>query len=179
MFPVFLALRHQNHSTTFALTQGHLSPDIEVIPAMKVFSNFANKAHERSQSHSDVLNYACQNWAVHISLAPEPWDENLAHIFKSFWNRHLLNWFERQWCVKDLQSCLTVLSEGEKLAKEHLQPAGHLNNRFEAVGFSKSEKPANECLLQTPGHLNDQSEAVGCMQHVVLSCVTLLRMFKC
>ncbi|KAG2133869.1 hypothetical protein BD769DRAFT_1638803 [Suillus cothurnatus] len=160
MFPVFLALRHQNYST-FALKQGRLPPDMKIISAMKVFTDFANKAHERSQPSSDVLNYACQNWAVHISRAPKPWDENLAHIFMSFWDRHLLNWLERQWCVKGLQSCLTVLSEVDKLAKEHLQTAGHLNNQSEAFGFSEGEKTANDRLLQTQGHLSDQSEAVG------------------
>jgi hypothetical protein len=117
MFPVFLALRHHDHSTTSPLTQGHLPPDMEIVHAIKAFSNFANKARERSRSSSDVLNYACQNWAVHISRAPKPWDQKLAHIFKSFWDHHLLNWLERQWCVKDLQSCLSILAEGEKLAK--------------------------------------------------------------
>ncbi|KAG1768052.1 hypothetical protein EV702DRAFT_1035812 [Suillus placidus] len=65
---------------------------------------------------SPALNYACQNWAVHLSRASNPWDEKLAHVFKSFWDHHLLSWLERQWCVKDLQSWLTILSEGEKLA---------------------------------------------------------------
>ncbi|KAG2061230.1 hypothetical protein BDR06DRAFT_946649 [Suillus hirtellus] len=208
MFPVFLALRHQDHSTTSASAQGpHLLPDLEIIHAMKTFSVFANKARERSQSSSDVLNYACQNWAVHTSRAPKPWDEKLAQIFKSFWDRHLLDWLERQWCVKDLQSCLTVLAEGEKIAKEHLLHApDHLNNQSEAVGVSESdrparehilhtpdrlnnqsevvevsegEKPAKECLLKTPDHLNDQSEVVGFMRRVVQSCTTFLRMFKC
>ncbi|KAG1790993.1 uncharacterized protein HD556DRAFT_1487730 [Suillus plorans] len=171
MFPVFLALRHQDHSTTSAFTQGHLPAAMEILHAMKAFSSFANKAHERSQSSSNVLNYACQNWAVHISRAPKPWNEKLAHIFKSFWDRHLLDWLERQWCVKDLQSCLTILAEGEKIAKyrtkadlriqEHLlHTPDHLNNQSEAVGVSEGEKPAKEHLLQTPDRLNNQSEAV-------------------
>ncbi|KAG1835689.1 hypothetical protein EV424DRAFT_1551697 [Suillus variegatus] len=155
-------------------------PDLEIIHAMKTFSIFANKARERSQSSSDVLNYACQNWAVHTSRAPKPWDEKLAHIFKSFWDRHLLDWLERQWCVKDLQSCLTVLAEGEKFAKEHLlRIPDRLNNQSEVVGVFEGEKLVKECLLQTPGHLNDQSEVVGIMQRVVQSCITFLRMFKC
>jgi hypothetical protein len=119
MFPAFLALRHQDHSSS-GITQGRLPPDMELIRAMKAFSHFANEARERSRSPSDILNYACQNWAVHIARAPIPWDEKLAHIFKSFWDRHLLNWFERQWCAKGLQSCLTILSEGDKLVKDHL-----------------------------------------------------------
>ncbi|KAG2348515.1 hypothetical protein BDR05DRAFT_524410 [Suillus weaverae] len=119
MFPAFLALRHQDHSSS-TLPQGCPPPDMEIIHAMKAFSHFASDAHKRSRSPPDVLNYACQNWAVHISRAPKPWDEKLTHIFKSFWDRHLLNWLKRQWCAKGLQSCLTILSEGEKLAKEHL-----------------------------------------------------------
>ncbi|KAG2158140.1 uncharacterized protein EDB93DRAFT_746936 [Suillus bovinus] len=205
MFPVFLALRHQDHPTTSAFTQDHLSSDIEIIHAMKAFSNFANETRERSQLSSNVLNYACQNWAVHISQAPKPWNGKLAHIFKSFWDNHLPNWLERQWCVKDLQSCLTILAESEKLAKEHLlqtpdhlnnqseivgffegkKPAkehllrnpGHLSDHSEAVGVSEGEKPAKEFLLQIPGHLDDQSEAIGFTQHIVLSCIVFLIAF--
>lgn len=204
IFPVFLALRRQDHSITSALTQGHL-PNIDTIHAMNNFSIFANEACERSRSSSDVLNYACQNWAVHISRAPKPWDEKLTYIFRSFWDRHLLNWLERQWCVKDLQSCLTILAESGKLAKEHLlqtsgylnnqpgavgvsegekpakehllQASGHLDNQSEAVGFPEGEKPAEKCRLQTVIHLNNQSEAVGCMRHIVLSFIAFLRMF--
>jgi hypothetical protein len=115
MFPVFLALRQQAHSTT-AL------PDMAVIHAMKTLSIVADEAQKRSRSASGALNYACQNWAVHLSRTPKPWDHRLAHTFQSFWNRNLLSWLERQWCLKDLPSCLTILSEGEKLAKVLMFP---------------------------------------------------------
>lgn len=109
--------------------------------------------------------------------------------------------------MKDLQSCLPILAEGGKLAKEHLlqtsgylnnqpgavgvsegekpakkhllQASGHLDNQSEAVGFPEGEKPAEKCRLQIVIHLNDQSEAVGCMRHIVLSFIAFLRMFKC
>ncbi|KAG2035497.1 hypothetical protein BDR03DRAFT_962404 [Suillus americanus] len=116
MFPAFLALRHQDHSPEASL-HGRLPPDIEIIHAMKAFSSFAYEAREESQSASDVVNYACQNWVVHLSRAPNPWDNNLSHIFQSFWDRSLLSWLERQWCLKDLRSCLTILSEGGEIAK--------------------------------------------------------------
>jgi hypothetical protein len=103
MFPVFLALRHQYHFTS-ALEQGLFPPDIEIIHNMMAFVSFANETRERSQLTSDALKYACQNWAFHLSRAPERNnDDNLNHTFKSFW--------------KDLRSCLIILSEGEKLAK--------------------------------------------------------------
>jgi hypothetical protein len=44
-------------------------------------------------------------------------DETLSHIFKIFWNRHLLSWLERQWCLKGLQSCFIVLYAVQSLAK--------------------------------------------------------------
>ncbi|OAX32583.1 hypothetical protein K503DRAFT_805107 [Rhizopogon vinicolor AM-OR11-026] len=120
MFPAFLALRHQDHSTS-ALPQSHFRPDREIIHAMTAFMDFANEAQERSRSTSDALKYACQNWAVHLSRAPSPWhDELLNPIFMAFWNRYLLSWLERQWCLKGLRSCLVILSEGQKLAKEYL-----------------------------------------------------------
>ncbi|KAG0698125.1 hypothetical protein DFH29DRAFT_878207 [Suillus ampliporus] len=92
---------------------------------MNTFTTFANEAQEQSRSTSDALKYACQNWAVHLLRAPNPWDDTLNHIFQTFWSRHLLSWLERQWYLKGLRSCLVVLSEGLKLVKPgpiHVQP---------------------------------------------------------
>jgi hypothetical protein len=113
MFPMFLALIPQDHVTPAPPEV----PDREIVRAMNVFIAFANEARERSQSSSDALKYASQNWVVHLSRAPNPWDDALYHIFQAFWNRHLLSWLERQWCLKGLRSCLDILSEGQKLAK--------------------------------------------------------------
>jgi hypothetical protein len=124
ILPAFLALRQQDLSTPI-LRDGHFPPDVEILHAMKAFSSFANEAHKQSQSASDALKYACQNWVVHLSQARKPWDDRLTCIFKVFWNHHLLSWLERQWCLQDLQSCLIILSKGEKLANEHaLQAPG-------------------------------------------------------
>ncbi|KAG1740175.1 uncharacterized protein EDB91DRAFT_1133450 [Suillus paluster] len=123
MLPAFLALRHQDLSTP-VLPNGHSPPNIEIVHAMKAFSSFANEVREQSQSASGALKYACQYWTVHLSRAQNRWDERLPRIFKSFWDRHLLSWLERQWCLKDLRSCLAILSEGEKLAKEHVPHVG-------------------------------------------------------
>jgi hypothetical protein len=115
MFPVFLALRHQDHSSTaLLLPQGSRPPDLDIIHAMKAFVDFANA--ERERLTSDALKYACQNWAFHLSRA-HPGNDELNRIFKLFWDSHLSSWFERQWCLKGLLSCLHILSEGHKNAK--------------------------------------------------------------
>jgi len=114
MFPVFLALLH-HHSPVAAFP--HDLPDMDIIHAIRTFTIFADEAQERSRSASDALKYASQNFSVHLSRAPKPWDDNLQHIFKSFWNDHLLSWLERQWCLKGLRSCLVILSAIQKLAK--------------------------------------------------------------
>jgi hypothetical protein len=119
MFPVFLAFRYQDHST-YALSQPHSSfpSNIEVIDAMKAFIEFAEEPHKRSHSASGALNYACQNWSVHLLRAPNPWDDCLlSHRFKVFWDCHLLSWLERQWCSKGLHSCLVILSQAQKFTK--------------------------------------------------------------
>jgi hypothetical protein len=123
MFPAFLALslRYQDHSAS-ALPQVSFPSNMEVIHAMKAFVEFAKETQEQSRTASDALNYACQNWSLHLSRAPEPWDGMLNHLFKSFWNGHLLSWLERQWCLKDLRSCLVILSEGQKLAQVCARP---------------------------------------------------------
>ncbi|KAG0697984.1 hypothetical protein DFH29DRAFT_878343 [Suillus ampliporus] len=118
MFPVFLALRDQDqdHSSS-ALPQVHCPPYTEIIHAMTAFVNVAKQIRKESRSASDALKYACQNWAVHLSRAPNPWNNSLNHVFKTFWNHHLLSWLKRQWCLKGLRSCLLVLSEMQKFAK--------------------------------------------------------------
>ncbi|KAG2035004.1 hypothetical protein BDR03DRAFT_1012878 [Suillus americanus] len=113
MFPIFLALIPRDYFTS-ALPE---VPDKEIIHAMNLFIAFAKEAQERSQSSSDALKYASQNWFVHLSRAPNPWDDTLSHMFQVFWNRHLLSWLERQWCLKGLRSCLDILSQGQKLPK--------------------------------------------------------------
>jgi hypothetical protein len=114
MFPVFLALKPQDHSTSASLQD---CPDIEVIHAMTAFTAFANEARDQSLTASDALKYACQNWVFHLSRAPGPTDANFNRTFKVFWNRYLLSWLERQWCLKGLRSCLLALSDGHKLAQ--------------------------------------------------------------
>jgi hypothetical protein len=84
---------------------------------MMAFRMFADEAQERSRSASEALRNACQNFTMHLSQAPKPWDDTLQHTFKSFWTDHLVSWLERQWCLKGLRSCLVILSEGQKLAK--------------------------------------------------------------
>lgn len=84
---------------------------------MKALITFANEEQELIRLSSDALKYACQNWAVHLSRAPNPWNEMLNHKFQAFWNHHLLFWLQRQWCLKGLRSCLVILSEGQKFVK--------------------------------------------------------------
>jgi hypothetical protein len=114
MFPAFLALRHKDRYTS-TLPPGPFL-DIEIIRDMITFTNFGNEVWKRNQSSSDALKYASQNWAFHLSRAPNPWHNKLNFRFKNFWNRHLPSWLERQWSLKGLQPCLVVLSDGQKLA---------------------------------------------------------------
>ncbi|OAX36169.1 hypothetical protein K503DRAFT_802258 [Rhizopogon vinicolor AM-OR11-026] len=118
MLPAFLAFTTQ--SSTSASPRACLPVNMEIIDYIKAFVSFANEARERSRSTSDALSYACQNWVIHLSQARNPWDDMLNHIFKVFWDHRLPSWLERQWCLKGLLSCVVVLSEGQRLAKDHL-----------------------------------------------------------
>jgi hypothetical protein len=113
MFPAFLTFPPDNNATSELV----LDIEMEVIDAVKAFVSFTNEAQEQSQSTSDALVYACQYWAMHLSRAPNPWDDTLNHVFHIFWDHHLLSWLERQWCLRGLRSCLVILSEGQELAK--------------------------------------------------------------
>ncbi|KAG1738608.1 uncharacterized protein EDB91DRAFT_1249131 [Suillus paluster] len=158
MFPVFLASRPQDHSTS-ASTQICLPPDVEILRAMTAFVAFAQEAQERSRSTSSALSYACQNWAFHLSRAPHPWDDGFNHIFKVFWNGRLLSWLERLWCLKGLHSCLAVLSEGQKLAQVCM---------FAMVFTTQHLTSAYRHNSKLHNHLSHESGAVDCMQHVIL-----------
>jgi hypothetical protein len=116
MFPTFVALMQQDHFSS-TLPDKFFPPNRQIIHAMNAFNTFANETQQKSRSSSDALKYACQNWAFHLSRAANPRDDALHHIFRVFWNHHLLSWLERQWCLKGLRSCLDVLSEGQKFAK--------------------------------------------------------------
>ncbi|KAG1771772.1 hypothetical protein EDD22DRAFT_966014 [Suillus occidentalis] len=116
MFPVFLAFRHQHHSTS-ASPESLILPDRDIIHAVHAFESFANAAQERSQSAPDALKYACHNWVVHLSRAPHPWDGTLNCIFQAFCNDYIIPWLEMEWCLKGLRSCLVILSEGQKIVK--------------------------------------------------------------
>jgi hypothetical protein len=115
MLPALMALNHQHHSVS-ALSTNRL-PNREIIHAMNVFATFTHKAQQKSRLSSDALKYACQNWTTHLSCAPHLRDDALSRKFHAFWNRYLLSWLERQWCLKGLRSCLDILSESQKLAK--------------------------------------------------------------
>lgn len=114
MFPVFLALSHQHHSTA-SLT--YRPPNREIVRSMNTFMTFTHKEQHTSQLSSDALKYACQNWATHLLCASDSRDDTLNYIFQAFCDRYLLSWLERQWCSKGLRSCHVILSEGQKLVK--------------------------------------------------------------
>jgi hypothetical protein len=115
MLPVLLS-SITPQSPTSALVQGL---DMDIIHAIKAFVSFTNEVWEKSQSASNAVIYACQNWVTHLSRAPNPWNNlnmlNLKHVFKVFCDVHLLSWLEMQWCFGGLQSCLVVLSDGQEL----------------------------------------------------------------
>jgi hypothetical protein len=148
MFPAFLALRHQHHSTS-AIPES-LLPDREIIHAINSFESFAKKALERSRSASDALKYACHNWAVHLSHALDPWDDTLKHIFQAFWNDHIIPWLEMEWCLKGLRSCLDILSQGQKFELVNTQP----NEELSAIDYhstTETSTPASTPETLTRG----------------------------
>ncbi|KAG2030796.1 hypothetical protein BDR03DRAFT_974127 [Suillus americanus] len=89
VFPAFLALVPRDRFTS---TSPEV-PDREIIRAMNLFIAFVNEAQERSQSSSDALKFS--------------------EIITSFAGSN----GSGVWTLEGLQSCLDILSEGQKLAK--------------------------------------------------------------
>ncbi|KAG1788000.1 uncharacterized protein HD556DRAFT_1448169 [Suillus plorans] len=120
-FPVLLSLGHPSQH----LSRIYFRADMKIGHAIASFMTFANEAQNQSQSASGALKYARQNWIMHLLQGLNPWDDKLNHIFQSFWDRCSLSWLERQWWLKGLQSCLIVLSEGQKLDCKSVYISNH------------------------------------------------------
>ncbi|KAG1727156.1 uncharacterized protein EDB91DRAFT_1061280, partial [Suillus paluster] len=66
-------------------------------------------ASEQNLHSSSALEHACQYWSLYLSQAPMVMDGRLRTFLRNFWRGKLLSWFERQWYVGGLESCIAIL----------------------------------------------------------------------
>lgn len=90
---------HETNSTNGSLTP-HMPAELEA------FVQCVRKGSEQSLYTSTALKHACKHWSSYLSEAPTVMDGRLR---KSFWKDKLLLWFERQWYLGGLESCIAIL----------------------------------------------------------------------
>jgi len=80
------------------------------IPAELVaFMQCIRKGSEQSLYTSTALKHACRHWSSYLSKAPTVTDGPLRTLLRGFWKNKLLSWFERQWYLGGLESCIAIL----------------------------------------------------------------------
>ncbi|OAX32872.1 hypothetical protein K503DRAFT_571068 [Rhizopogon vinicolor AM-OR11-026] len=93
---------HDNHSTN--------GSSISLMPSeLDDIMRYVRKGIEQSSYSSTALRHACQYWSSYLSQAQMITDGRLRTFFRAFWKDKLLSWFERQWYLGGLESCIAIL----------------------------------------------------------------------
>ncbi|KAG1798055.1 uncharacterized protein HD556DRAFT_1232676 [Suillus plorans] len=70
---------------------------------------------ERNFSSSPALRHACQYWGWYLSQDSTAVDKRLRIFLRTFWQDKLLSWFERQWYLEGLESCIAILTVAQTI----------------------------------------------------------------
>ncbi|KAG2038204.1 hypothetical protein BDR03DRAFT_955458 [Suillus americanus] len=107
---ILLAIRHAHPSASHIVNSIDGSDDeSNMPPALKHFIRYVREGSERNLSSSPTLKHACQYWGWYLSQDSTVVDERLRTFLRAFWRDKLLSWFERQWYLKGLESCIAIL----------------------------------------------------------------------
>jgi hypothetical protein len=78
--------------------------------ALKHFIQYVQEESKQHLSSSPALRHACKYWGWYLSQDLMVMDERLHTFLHAFWWDKLLSWFERQWYLEGLESCITTLN---------------------------------------------------------------------
>ncbi|KAG2130622.1 uncharacterized protein EDB93DRAFT_77612 [Suillus bovinus] len=108
---ILLAIRHAHPSTSDNIDSTDGSDnESDMPPALKHFVQYVREGSERSLSSSPALRHACQYWGWYLSQDSTVVEERLRTFLRAFWRDKLLSWFERQWYLEGLESCIAMLT---------------------------------------------------------------------
>ncbi|KAG0693118.1 hypothetical protein DFH29DRAFT_965612 [Suillus ampliporus] len=106
---ILLAIRHAHPSASHNSIDGS-DEELDMPPALKHFMQYVHEGSERNMSSSPALKHACQYWGWYLSRDSMVVDERLRIFLRAFWRDKLLSWFERQWYLEGLESCIAILN---------------------------------------------------------------------
>lgn len=106
---ILLAIRHAHPCASKSMDGSYNESDMPL--ALKDFMQYVREGSERNLSSSPALKHACQYWGWYLSQDSTVMDERLRTFLRAFWRDKLLSWFERQWYLKGLESCITILND--------------------------------------------------------------------
>lgn len=113
---VLLAIRHAHPSASGDINLMDGSDDeSDMPPALKHFLQYVREGSERNLSSSPALKHACQYWGWYLSRDSTVVDERLRTFLRAFWRDKLLSWFERQWYLEGLESCIAILNVAQTI----------------------------------------------------------------
>jgi hypothetical protein len=106
---ILWAIRHAHPSASTNINSTNTSSTPHIPVELENFMQYVRKGSEQSLYSSTALKHACQNWSSYLSQAPMVTDGRLRTFFRAFWRDKLLSWFERQWYLEGLESCIAIL----------------------------------------------------------------------
>jgi hypothetical protein len=113
---ILLAIRHAHPSTSHNINSIDGSDnESDMPPALKHFIQYVQEESERHLSSSPALRHACKYWGWYLSRDSTVVDERLRTFLRAFWRDKLLSWFERQWYLEGLESCITILNVAQTI----------------------------------------------------------------
>jgi hypothetical protein len=113
---ILLAIRHAHPPGSHIINSIDRSDDeSDMPPALMHFIQYVRKGSERNLSSSPTLKHACQYWGLYLSRETGVVDEPLRTFLHVFWKDKLLSWFERQWYLEGLESCIDILNEVQSI----------------------------------------------------------------
>jgi hypothetical protein len=113
---ILLAIRHAHPPGSHNINSIDGSDDeSDMPPALKHFIQHVREGSERNLSSSPALKHACQYWGWYLSRDSTVVDDHLRTFLRAFWRDKLLSWFERQWYLEGLESCITILNVAQTI----------------------------------------------------------------
>ncbi|KAG0693124.1 hypothetical protein DFH29DRAFT_420384 [Suillus ampliporus] len=112
---ILLAIRHGAHPPASHNSIDGSDEKSDMPPALKRFMQYVQEESKRNVTSSPALKHACQYWGRYLSRDSIVLDERLRTFLRAFWRDKLLPWFERQWYLEGLESCITILNVAQTI----------------------------------------------------------------
>jgi hypothetical protein len=111
---ILLAIRHAHPPAPHIINSIDGSDDeSNMPPPLEHFLQYVREGSKRNFSSSPALKHACQYWGLYLSRETTVVDESLRTFLRAFWRDKLLSWFERQWYLEGLESCIDILNDAQ------------------------------------------------------------------